>query len=312
MPPKPVVMCFSGLDSSGGAGISADVETLFSLGCHCAPVVSALTVQNSWDAQEMQTLPSALLLRQARAVLEDMQGDTQVKCFKVGLLGNVGIIEAVHELLREYAEVLAKEPAEVPVVIDPVLRAGGGFAFADSAEGGSGDGKEQSSGMQDIIAAIARLLSLCTVLTPNIYELQQLAEAVGSDSHESENSHEPTGSHVPADNLDTDPHAAAAGLLLAAGCKHILLTGSHDDSEAVVNRLYTAGKEPLVYDWPRLPAEYHGSGCTLAAALAGYLARGDDAPTAAAKAQQFTFAALKAGWQPGRGQHFPNRGFDNT
>ena len=267
---KPVVMCFSGLDPSGGAGISADIETLFSLGCHPAAVVSALTVQDSRDAQEMQTLPPALLLRQARTVLNDMQ----VQCFKVGLLGSVATIEAVHGLLQEHAN--------VPVVIDPVLQAGGGFAFARDGSQNDGDS------MQDIIAAMGRwLLPRCTVLTPNTDELQQLAG--------------------PAANKPGDYWAAAKDLL-ATGCKHILLTGSHANTEAVVNRLYTAGKDPQSYDWPRLPAQYHGSGCTLAAAVAAYLAQGEDVPTASAKAQAFTFAALENGWQPGRGQYLPERG----
>jgi hydroxymethylpyrimidine/phosphomethylpyrimidine kinase len=62
--------------------------------------------------------------------------------------------------------------------------------------------------------------------------------------------------------------------------------------------------------WPRLAGEYHGSGCTLASALAAYLAKGMEVPEAARLAQEFTWKALESGFAPGRGQHLPNRFFD--
>ena len=70
---KPTVLCFSGLDPTGGAGLQADIETLFSLGCHCLPVATALTVQNTQNAIAMQTTDAAWLVQQAKAIIEDVK-----------------------------------------------------------------------------------------------------------------------------------------------------------------------------------------------------------------------------------------------
>jgi hydroxymethylpyrimidine/phosphomethylpyrimidine kinase len=59
--------------------------------------------------------------------------------------------------------------------------------------------------------------------------------------------------------------------------------------------------------WPRLPGSYHGSGCTLASAIAARLAHGDAVPEAVRRAQDYTWCALEAGYRPGRGQHVPDR-----
>ena len=79
---KPTVLCFSGLDPTGGAGLQADIETLFSIGCHCTPIATALTVQNTQNAISLQATEAALLEQQARTILKDMT----VQCFKICLL----------------------------------------------------------------------------------------------------------------------------------------------------------------------------------------------------------------------------------
>ena len=280
-------MCLSGLDPSGGAGLSADIETLLGVGCHCAPVATVLTVQNTCDASESQAVEPGLLLRQARAVLEDME----VKCFKVGVVGGLEGIEAVGTLLKEHPE--------VPVVLDPVLSAGGGFVFA-------GDGEV------DVVAGAMRdlLLPLCTVVTPNTDELRLLGGGGGGGEWIDERGGERHGEG------DEDVYADEAGVLLAAGCRNVLLTGGdagghadgRADEEDVVNRLYRAGRPVARFVWPRLQGEYHGSGCTLAAAVAGYLARGFEVYEAAEKAQQFTWEALHRGQRLGGGQCLPDRG----
>ncbi len=94
---------------------------------------------------------------------------------------------------------------------------------------------------------------------------------------------------------------------LARGCQYVLLTGTHAETAEVVNTLH--GARGLVREdrWPRLPGSYHGSGCTLAAALAARLALGDAVPLAARAAQEFTWRALERGFKPGDGQHLPWR-----
>jgi hydroxymethylpyrimidine/phosphomethylpyrimidine kinase len=102
-----------------------------------------------------------------------------------------------------------------------------------------------------------------------------------------------------------DPDVCARELL-ALGCPNILLTGTHEDGPEVVNRWYSTGGIRS-YRWPRLPASYHGSGCTLASAVAAGLARGLDLETSIAEAQRFTWEALNQGARLGRGQYLPNR-----
>lgn len=256
---KPKVLCFSGLDPSGGAGIQADIEALFSAGCHCLPVITSLTVQDTRNVMSAQAVEPALLIQQARAILEDIP----VQAVKIGLLGSIATIEVIHTILKDYPN--------VPVVLDPILWAGGGYEFSS----------------EDIATALKTLLvPLTTVLTPNTLELRALTRD--------------------ADTLD-----AGASALLDAGCDHILLTGTHAESSNVVNTLYTPHHEPQIFEWPRLPNEYHGSGCTLSASLAGYLAHGFEITEAARRAQQFTWEALNAGDRPGFGQWLPNRSYWN-
>lgn len=254
---KPTVMCFSGLDPTGGAGIQADIETLFSIGCHCAPVITALTAQNTQNAMRLVATDATLLIQQARAVLEDIP----VQGIKLGLLGSVQIIEVIHTLLKDYDN--------IPVVLDPIVAAGGGFEFSND---------EVLAAMRDL------LLPLTTVLTPNTAEARRLAPA--------------------ADNLD-----ACANELMDLGCENVLITGTHAQTENVINRLYRVHQEVTEYSWPRLEEAYHGSGCTLAAAIAGYLAHRLPLRDAIAQAQRFTWEALSNGVRLGFGQHVPNRGY---
>jgi len=87
----------------------------------------------------------------------------------------------------------------------------------------------------------------------------------------------------------------------------VLLTGTHAGTTEVVNTLHGARGMLREDRWPRLPGSYHGSGCTLAAALAARLALGDAVPQAARAAQEFTWRALERGFKPGGGQHLPWR-----
>lgn len=256
---KPTVMCFSGLDPTGGAGIQADIETLFSSGCHCAPIVTCLTVQNTQNAMSASEVSPALIIQQARAILEDME----IACFKIGLLTSVQTIEVLHTLLKDYPD--------IPVVLDPIISAGGGFEF----------------GNQDLIDAMRTLLlPLTTVITPNTHELKLLA---------------PMG-----DSLD-----ACASELLDSGCQNVLLTGTHAPTPEIENRLYAVHQDVVLYNWPRLEFEYHGSGCTLASAIAGYLAHHLELREAIQRAQRFTWESLNHGFRNGFGQHLPNRSFWN-
>ena len=97
--------------------------------------------------------------------------------------------------------------------------------------------------------------------------------------------------------------------LLELGCRYVLVTGTHEPGDEVTNRLYDSRGLVREDRWRRLPGSYHGSGCTLASALAAQLAKGRDVPEAARAAQEFTWQALAAGFRSGAGQSLPNRFF---
>jgi len=95
--------------------------------------------------------------------------------------------------------------------------------------------------------------------------------------------------------------------LLDLGCRYVLRTGTHDETPDVINRLYDARGLVREDRWKRLPGSYHGSGCTLASAIAAALAKGRKVPEAVHEAQEFTWQALAAGFRSGAGQSIPNR-----
>ncbi|HHJ19499.1 MAG TPA: hydroxymethylpyrimidine/phosphomethylpyrimidine kinase, partial [Gammaproteobacteria bacterium] len=106
---RPVTMVFAGLDPTGGAGLQADIEAIASMGCHTAPIATCLTVQTTHHVQEVVPVEAALVIQQARAVLEDMP----VSAFKIGVVASVEMVEAIHSILHDYSG--------IPVVLDPVL-----------------------------------------------------------------------------------------------------------------------------------------------------------------------------------------------
>ena len=151
--PPPAVMVFAGLDSTGGAGLAADVEAIRSLGAHPLPVITTITAQDTRDVRALRPVDPVQVVEQARPVLDDVP----VAAFKIGLLGSVEIAETVHSLLTDYA---AK-----PVVLDPIFKAGGGGVLAD----------------EDLLETIvSRLCPRTTILTPNTVEAQVLAPQTDS------------------------------------------------------------------------------------------------------------------------------------
>ena len=279
-PSPPLVLTFAGSDPTGGAGIQADLLTIASLGCHPLSVITAITVQDSERVHSVNPVDPDWLEDQARQVLEDMT----VAAFKIGLIGSVENVAAIAEVVSDYPH--------IPLVLDPVLAAGNGDELAGA----------------EIIAAIRELLlPQTTVLTPNSLEARRLVADTGDD-----------------DMMLAD----CAYRMLALGCEYVLVTGTHENTSQVVNNLYGplggGAAEDEAQDakerqiavglvrsdaWTRLSGSFHGSGCTLAAALAAMLANGQDVPAAAREAQEYTWNALKHAFRPGMGQFLPDRFF---
>jgi hydroxymethylpyrimidine/phosphomethylpyrimidine kinase len=143
-----VVLVLAGNDPTGGAGLQADIETLVSLGCHPAPVVTTLTVQDTVGVKHYQPVEAGLVIAQARAVLEDMP----VAAIKAGMLGGAENVTALSAILNDYPE--------IPLILDPVLASGRGDPLSDEAV---------------VDALISLLIPQSMLVTPNIMEVMQLA-----------------------------------------------------------------------------------------------------------------------------------------
>ena len=251
----PTILCLSGFDPSGGAGIQADIESIASMGGHAVPVITALTVQNTQNVSYFEPVKPQLFTEQVNNLLEDVP----VKAIKIGMVGSLGIIESINAIL--------KQNPDLPVIYDPVLAAGGGADLTTS----------------DMLVAIKELLlPFTTILTPNSPEARQL-----SNKNELKD----------------------CGLeLMALGCEAVLLTGTHEDNEHVNNLWFNESKYIETFSWDRLPHEYHGSGCTLASAIAALIAQGLDPFNAVNEAQDYSWNSLKHAFKiSDKGQLIPNR-----
>lgn len=148
---RPTVLCFSGLDPSGGAGLQADIEAIGAAGAHAAIACTAITVQSSQQVFGFESVSSQLLTAQARAVLDDLP----VQAIKSGMLGTVENIDAIATLFDSH-----QIPHGTPYVLDPVLVANSGGSLGDPAT---------------LVQAFARLLPHATLITPNTHELRALS-----------------------------------------------------------------------------------------------------------------------------------------
>jgi len=183
----------------------------------------------------------------------------------------IGALGSV-ENIAAIAEILSDYP-DVPLVLDPVLASGRGDELAND---------EMLHAMREL------LLPQTTILTPNSLEARRLADT----------------------DDDEEPLLSVCGQrLIEIGCEFVLITGTHESTPQVVNTLY--GKNGVVRTdtWQRLPGTFHGSGCTLASAIAAMLANGLELPEAVREAQDYTWHTLQKAYRPGMGQMLPDRLF---
>lgn len=286
LPNPPVVLTFAASDPTGGAGIQADLLTLASLGCHPLSVVTAITVQDTTGVEGVLPIDAGWIADQARALLEDMP----VAAFKIGMLGSVEAVAAIAEIISDYPD--------IPLVLDPVLASGRG---------------DQLAGEEMIEAMIALLLPLTHVLTPNSLEARRLAQEIEEAGDEDADMVESGESSEGADAGNSPGKvlslADCAHRLILAGCEHVLLTGTHEGTPQVINTLYGSHGVMRADRWDRLPGSYHGSGCTLASAIAAHLASGVPVADSVMGAQEYTWRTLAAGFRLGMGQYIPDRMF---
>jgi hydroxymethylpyrimidine/phosphomethylpyrimidine kinase len=185
----------------------------------------------------------------------------------------IGLLGSV-EIIAAIAEVVSDYP-DIPLVLDPVLASGRGDELVTD----------------EMIAAMRELLiPQTTLITPNSVEARRLA--------------------LDESNENDDPGLSeCAQRLLDMGCEYVLITGTHENTPQVINTLYTQDGILRNDSWERLPGSYHGSGCTLAAAVTATIANGLSISEAVRDAQEYTWHALKSAFRPGMGQYIPDRLF---
>jgi hydroxymethylpyrimidine/phosphomethylpyrimidine kinase len=183
----------------------------------------------------------------------------------------IGLLGSI-EIIATIAEVVSDYP-DIPLVLDPVLASGRGDELATD----------------EIVSALKELLiPQTTVITPNSIEARRLTQ-------EDENEHPEL--------------AECAKRIISMGCEYVLITGTHENSPQVVNTLYDQNGVVRSDPWRRLSGSFHGSGCTLASAVAATLANGLSIAEAVKDAQEYTWHSLKSAFRPGMGQFIPDRLF---
>ena len=244
------ILIVAGSDSSGGAGIQADIKTVTMLGGHAMTAVTAITAQNTAGVEAVHPIPAEMILQQIEAVI----GDIGVDAVKIGMIGGAF---AAEQLASRLERLKAEQPG-IPIVFDPVMVATSGSVLADDAT----------------IAAFGRLMDVATITTPNLPELKRLTS-------------------------EEDPVAAALHLVGAHGCA-VLIKGGHEEGDALADALI---EEDNMTSWQGQRIDTtstHGTGCTLASAIAYFLAVGSSLADAVARAREFVRVALLDA--PGLGQ----------
>ncbi|MEV4252361.1 bifunctional hydroxymethylpyrimidine kinase/phosphomethylpyrimidine kinase [Spirillospora sp. NPDC049652] len=247
----PLVLTVAGSDSGGGAGIQADLKTMLANGVHGMSVIAAVTAQNSLGVQGYWELPPEAV----RAQLDSVLSDIGVDAVKTGMLASRPLVELVAEMLAEVS---------APVVVDPV----GVSKHGDSLLAG------------DAVDAVrTRLLPVATIVTPNLFEVEQL-----------------TGVKV----VDEPGMRAAAEAVKELGPRWVLVKGGHLPGEPA--DLLFDGAEEYRFTAERHDNRHtHGTGCTLASAIASNLAKGEPVPEAVEKAKRYVTGAIAAGFPLGTG-----------
>jgi hydroxymethylpyrimidine/phosphomethylpyrimidine kinase len=247
----PRLLVIAGSDSSGGAGIQADLKTAQSFGVYTQTAVTAVTVQDTHKVYSVNPVSPQLVVAQIAAALNDIGADV----IKIGMLGNGEIAAAVADAL---------EACEIPVVLDTVLLSSSGASLLDDA---------------GLTILKKRLIRRSLVVTPNLPEAEALTGILPVSEHRLRN---------------------AAMVFKMLGSENVLFKGGHGEGDTVRDILWSGG-EFIAFEAPRQQTRHtHGTGCTLATAIACGLAHGRDLREAVSRAQAYVQDAIRTA--PGLGQ----------
>ena len=254
------ILTIAGSDSGGGAGIQADIKAISANGGYAMSAITSVTAQNTVAVTDAFDLPIPLIEAQLDAVFTDFE----VASVKTGMLSSSAIVEAVARKLREYTP-----PA---IVVDPVMISKSKFPLL----------KEEA-----IDSLKTALIPLATVITPNVYEAELLAQQ---------------------DIQNTEDAQSAAKAIAELGCQAVLVKGGHLIGDKAIDVLYCDGKWSF-FEAERVETENtHGTGCTYSAAIATQLAHGKDLSNAIHTAKAYITGAIQHALDLGRG-HGPTNHF---
>jgi hydroxymethylpyrimidine/phosphomethylpyrimidine kinase len=266
-PQRPCVLVFAGHDPSGGAGIHADIEAIAAQGAHALTIITALTTQDNDHVFASEAVAIDLILKQADCLAAKLP----ISVIKIGLIADSQQAVALAQWITQYRAQAETEGRSVSLVLDPVLASGHGDAL-------------QSDGVVDDAAAfLAPLIAQANLVTPNLVELERFSPNVFE-------------------------WVEQAQALFSLGAKQVLLKGGHGLGVTVVNRWLRADRSDVMqWQWTRLNGEFHGSGCTLAAAIAGQLAQEKNMEAAMFLAQEYVQTSLENAYAIAAGQAIPAR-----
>jgi hydroxymethylpyrimidine/phosphomethylpyrimidine kinase len=200
--------------------------------------------------------------------IEALINKIDITAIKIGIVGSA----AIAELIVSCINTLRQNNPQLPVVLDPVLASGHGDVLT----------------REDAIKIIAPLRKLATLITPNTLEAYKLTHKLTKQN---------------TSEIQTIEQQAD---LLMQDSPHVLIKGGHAQDENVINRWFSQ-EQQRSWSWPRLQGEFHGSGCTLASAIAAGLAQGWSMETSLDKAQLYTQQALESAFAIAAGQLIPQR-----
>ena len=236
------VLIIAGSDSGGGAGVQADIKTASMLGGHAMTAVTAITAQNTLGVTAIHAVPAEVILAQIDAVVDDLGVDA----VKIGMIGSA----FAANLIADRIAALKEDQPRLPVVFDPVMVATSGAELADEAT----------------VAAFGRLMDVATIVTPNMPELQRLAD-------------------------EDDPVAAALHLVGKHGCA-VLIKGGHEEGDALADALIETDNMTSWQGQRIDTTSTHGTGCTLATGIATFLAQGCSLNHAVSRSREFVRLSL--------------------
>ena len=254
------ILTIAGSDSGGGAGIQADIKAISANGGFAMSVITSVTAQNTVAVTDAFDLPIPLIAAQLDAVFTDFD----VASVKTGMLSSSAIVAGVVGKLREYTP--------PTLVVDPVMISKSKFPLL----------KEEA-----IDSLKTALIPLATVITPNVYEAELLAEQ---------------------DIRNIDDAKRAAKTIAELGCHAVLVKGGHLIGDNATDVLY-CDDEWTFFEAERVETENtHGTGCTYSAAIATELGHGKDLMDAVRAAKVYITGAIQHALAIGNG-HGPTNHF---